>query len=141
VDVEAFLLADAATDQGGKLNVIGAFDSIMAPGAPVNHPQFAIAMRIRFSKSESGDHPFRINVVDEDGKSVLSKPIDAGVKVNVLKADETLAVNLVVNFRDVRFAKFGKYSIDLTIDGRQRGSLPLYVRPARPAGGQAQRPA
>jgi hypothetical protein len=134
MEVEAFLLADAATDQAGKLNILGAFDSILAPVAPVNHPQFAIALRIRFKKSESGDHPFRINIVNEDGKPVLAKPIDANVNVNVHRADETLAVNLVVNFRDVRFEKFGKYSIDLAIDARQRTPLPLYVREAkRPA--------
>jgi hypothetical protein len=133
LEVEAFLLADAATDQGGKLNVLGAFDSILAPTAPVGHPAFSIAMRIRFSKSESGNHPFRINIVNEDGKSILPRPLEGNIEVGVQNADESAAVNLVANFRDVRFEKFGKYSVDLSVTGKQRGSLPIYVR-------QAQRP-
>jgi hypothetical protein len=133
VDVEAFLISDAATDSAGKLNVLGAFDSILAPQAPVVHPQLSIALRIRFAKSESGNHPFRINIINEDGKPILPKPMDGALNVDVKNADQTLAVNLIANIRDLRFEKFGKYSVDLTIDGNQRGALPLYVR-------QVQRP-
>ncbi|MHC4882477.1 MAG: DUF6941 family protein, partial [Planctomycetota bacterium] len=32
--MEAFLLCDAATDQNGKLNVLGAFDNIFAKETP-----------------------------------------------------------------------------------------------------------
>ena len=73
MQVEAFLLADAVTDQAGKLNVLGAFDSILSNQAPVLHPQLAIALRIRFAKSESGNHPFRINIVNEDGKFMVTE--------------------------------------------------------------------
>jgi len=130
MEVEAFLLADAATDQHGKLNVLGAFDSILAPTAPIGHPAFAVALRIRFSKSESGNHPFRITIIDQDGKAIIQRPIDGNIEVGVQNADESAAVNLVANFRDVRFEKFGKYSIDLTVSGKPRGSLPIYVRQA-----------
>lgn len=118
----------------GKLNVLGAFDSILAPVAPVTHPQFSIAMRLRFAKSESGSHTFRLNLVNEDGKPILNRPIDGNIDVRVETADSSAAVNLVANFRDVKFEKFGKYAVDLTIGGKHRGSLPLYVR-------QVQRPA
>lgn len=128
MDVEAFLVCDAASDQFGKLNILGAFDAIMAPGIPIVHPQFAVALRIRFSKSESANHPFRINIVNEDGKSILPKPLDGNVNVQIRQADESAVVNLICNFRDTRFEKFGKYFVDLTMDGRQRGSLPLHVR-------------
>ena len=66
MDVEAFLLCDAATDQLGKMNVLGAFDAIYAHKAPIVHPQFSVALRIRFSKSESANHPFRLNIINED---------------------------------------------------------------------------
>ena len=134
MDVEAFLLCDAATDQFGKLNVLGAFDAIMAQAAPIIHPQFAVALRIRFSKSESANHPFRINIIDQDGKSILPKPIDGNVNVQIQSAEESLVINLVGNFRDVKFSHFGRYSIDLTMDGKQRGSLPLFVKPVPQSG-------
>lgn len=132
MQIEAFLICDAATDQAGKLNILGAFDGIFGRSAPVVHPQFSVALRIRFLKSESGNHPFRINIVDEDGKSILPKPVDGNVGVQIQDADRSVVVNLVGHLRDVRFERFGRYSVDLTMDGRQRGSLPLNVRQVRP---------
>jgi hypothetical protein len=134
MDVEAFLVCDAATDQLGKLNVLGAFDAIMARTAPVVHPQFSVALRIRFHKSESANHPFRLNIINEDGKSILAKPIDGNLNVQIQQADESVVVNLVGNFRDIKFENFGRYSVDLTMDGKQRGALPLFIK-------QVQRPA
>ena len=129
MDVEAFLLCDAATDQFGKLNVLGAFDGIAGPTTPLVHPQFSVALRIRFKKSELANHPFRINIIDADGKSILPRPFDGNVNVNIQGDSEFAVVNLIVNFRDTKFDSFGGYSIDLTMDGKQRGSLPLFVRP------------
>ncbi len=134
MDVEAFLIADAATNEMGKLNVLGAFDAIMARNAPVIHPQFAVVLRLRFAKSESSNHPFRINIINQDGKSILPKPIDGNVNVQIREADESVVINLVGNFRDVKFDQFGRYRVDLTMDGKLRGSLPLFVRqPQSPA--------
>ncbi len=135
MDVEAFLVCDAATDQLGKLNVLGAFDAIMARTAPVVHPQFSVAVRLRFNKSESANHPFRLNIINEDGKSILVKPIDGNLAVQIQQAEQSVVINLVGNFRDIKFEKFGRYSVDLTMDGKQRGSLPLFVKEAQ------QRPA
>lgn len=131
MDIEAFLLCDAATDQYGKLNVLGAFDAIGARSVPFLHPQFTVALRIRFKKSESANHPFRINLVDEDGKSVI-KPLDSNVNVQIRDAEEFAVINIVVNLRDMQFQRFGRYSVDLTMDGKQRGSLPLFVKQVSP---------
>ena len=34
MNIEAFLLCDAATDQQGKLNILGAFDNLYAKKIP-----------------------------------------------------------------------------------------------------------
>jgi len=60
MNIEAFLLCDAATDQNGKLNVLGAFDNIFAKEMPTRHRACSIASRIRFSKIEAGDHTVKI---------------------------------------------------------------------------------
>lgn len=131
MDIETFLICDAATDQYGKLNVLGAFDAFVVPQVPYIHPQFAVAIRIRFKRSESANHPFRISVVDEDGKPVV-RPLDGNVNIQIREADEFAVINLVVNLRDVKLEKFGRYSIDLTMDGKQRGSLPLFLKQLKP---------
>jgi hypothetical protein len=83
---------------------------------------------LRFQKSESANHPFRLNIINEDGKSILAKPIDGNLNVQIQQADESVVVNLVGNFRDIKFENFGRYSVDLTMDGKQRGSSPLFIK-------------
>ena len=67
MDIEVFAICDAATESGGKLNILGAFDSLYGSKLPIVHPHCSIALRIRYSKIEEGQHTIRINFVDEDG--------------------------------------------------------------------------
>jgi hypothetical protein len=41
---------------------------------------------------------------------------------------ESAVANLLLNFQQLRFEKFGRYSMDLAVDGRQEGALPIYIR-------------
>lgn len=131
MDIEAFLLCDAATDQGGKLNVLGAFDAIFARQIPATHPACAVALRIRFSRIEEGQHPFRICVIDEDGAEVIPK-LEGAISVRVPPKADSTVVNLVANLQRLKLPKYGKYSIDLAIDGEQKGSLPFILAEAPP---------
>ncbi len=127
MNIELFVLCDAATDQQGKLNILGAFDSLWAQKVPVSHPQCAVALRIRFSKIEEGEHNIRINVIDEDGHSVVA-PFETKVSVGFAKVKVTsVAANMILNLHGLKFQQFGEYSIDLAIDGRHESSLPFYV--------------
>jgi hypothetical protein len=133
MDIEAFLLCDAATDYGGKLNVLGAFDAIWAEQLPATHPACAVALRIRFSRIEEGQHQFRIYIIDEDGKEVVPK-LEGVISVKVPPASDSAVVNLVANLQCLKLPKYGKYTIDLAIDGQQKGSLPFVLAqlPHRP---------
>jgi hypothetical protein len=124
---EAFLLCDAATNQQGKLNVLGAFDNIFARQAPVVHSACAIACRIRFDRSEEGEHAMTINVIDMDGKDIMP-PMNGKINVRIGPDVESNAVNLILNVQGMRLEKYGEYQIDLSIDGRHQASLPFYVR-------------
>lgn len=86
MNIEAFLLCDAATDQQGKLNVLGAFDNIWTKKVPAIHPACAVVARIRFEKTEEGNHPIRIHVIDEDGKPIGHK-FDGNVIVRIIGDD------------------------------------------------------
>ncbi len=131
MDIEAFLLCDAATDQGGKLNVLGAFDAIFAGQVPATHPACAVALRLRFSKIEEGQHPFRIYVIDEDGKEVIPR-LEGTISVKVPAQSDSTVVNLVANLQRFKLPKYGKYRIDLAIDGQQKASLPFILAEAPP---------
>jgi hypothetical protein len=131
MNIEAFLLCDAATEFGGKLNVLGAFDSIFAKEFPAVHPYCAVALRLRFDRIEQGQHRVRLNFVDADGTAVLP-PLDATIKIGMRAEDASICANLVLNIQGVKFEKAGAYSMDLAVDGRHEKSLPLFVRQIPP---------
>ena len=133
MNIEAFLLCDCATDQRGKLNVLGAFDSTYARKMPIVYPACTVAARIRFEKIEEGDHKVRIDVVDQDGKAIVPR-LDANISVKVRADAGSSVVNLILNLQRLKFENYGEYRIDLAIDGKVEGSLPFGVRevPSRP---------
>jgi hypothetical protein len=124
--IELFVLCDAAADYHGKLNILGTFDVIWAKQVPAVHPQCAIALRVRFSRIEEGDHKVRINIVDEDGKAVIPS-LEAGINVQFREMPASISMNMIFNIQGLKIHNFGEYSIDLAIDGRHEASLPLYI--------------
>lgn len=127
MNIEAFLLCDCATDTFGKLNVLGAFDSIHATEMPHVHPACTIAIRIRFSSIEQGSHQMRLNIIDEDGKTIVPK-LEGKVSVPSQKDANSIAVNMILNLQGVKFENFGEYRVDFAIDGRQEASLPFHLK-------------
>lgn len=131
MNIQVAVLCDAATDSGGKLNILGTFDTINAAHMPATHPQCSIALRMVFSKIEEGAHKVKLNFVDEDGKLVMPS-IDMPVEVAVPEDANFISRNFVVNIQQLKFEQPGLYSIELAMDGRHEGSVPLLVRHTRP---------
>jgi hypothetical protein len=127
MNIEAFLLCDAATDQQGKLNVLGAFDNIFAEKMPAIHSACSIVTRIRFEKIEEGNHPIKFNIIDADGNAICSK-LEGNISVRFGEEIDSSVVNLILNIQRLEFKVFGQYQIDLAIDGQLQGSLPFSVR-------------
>jgi len=127
MNIEAFLLCDAATEQQGKLNVLGAFDTIYAKQLPATHPACAIALRIRFEMSEGGDHPVKILVIDQDAKPAGPK-LEGNVSVRIVEGMDSVVTNLILNIQGLHFEKYGQYRIDLTVDNQKTADLPFNVR-------------
>ena len=126
MNVELFALCDAAADYNGKLSILGAFDAIWARTVPAVHPQCAVALRMRFSKIEEGNHKVRILIVDADGQEVV-KPFETSANIKYRENINSIAANMILNLHGIKFPGFGEYSIDLTVDGKHEASLPLYV--------------
>ncbi|MDZ8117345.1 DUF6941 family protein [Pontiella agarivorans] len=125
--VEVFALCDAATDNHGKLNLLGTFDQIYAAKLPVVHPACAIALRLRFDKMEEGRHSVRLQLVNPDGIPVF-QTMEGEVNPRMGSDIGSVAVNLILNFQNVKFNEFTDYQINLSIDEVALASLPLRVR-------------
>jgi len=124
---EIFTLCDAATEQQGKLNLLGSFDQLNAKQAPISHPGCTLALKLRFTKIEEGKHNVKITFGDEDGNLVMP-PIEFPLTIVVAPGESTATSHLVLNMQQLKLPSFGEYTIDLAVDGRAEAALPLYVR-------------
>ena len=128
MDIEIFTLCDAATDNHGKLNILGTFDSIWSKQIPAIHPHCSVALRLRFYRIEEGEHKIKINIVNEDGQ-LIAPSLNATTNIQFNNNPESSIVrNMAINIQGLKMEKYGDYAIDMAIDGRQEASLPLRVR-------------
>ena len=131
MNIQVAVLCDAATDDNGKLNLLGAFDTIYTQQLPATHPQCSIALRVTFGHQDEGAHQLRLNFVDADGRSIMPS-IDIPVEV-VLPGDSHFGTrNFIVNIQQLKFQNPGLYATDILLDGRTQASIPLLVKHTAP---------
>lgn len=127
MNIQVAVLCDAATDDNGKLNLLGAFDTIYAQQLPAIHPQCAIALRVSFTGVDEGTHNLKLNFVNADGQSIMPG-IDIPVEV-LLPGDQHFGTrNFIVNIQQLRFEEPGIFAIDISLDGQVHSSVPLMVK-------------
>lgn len=129
MNIQVAVLCDAATDDHGKLNLLGAFDTIYTQQLPAVHPQCSIALRVTFFSGDEGKRVLRFNFVDADGRPIL-KPDFPPLPVEVILPEDMHfgTRNFIVNIQQLRFENPGLYSIDISLDDRPQASIPLLVK-------------
>ena len=133
MNIQVAVLCDAATDDSGKLNLLGAFDTIHTQQLPASHPQCSIALRVTFFSGDEGQHNIRVNFVDADGQSIMPDfPI---IPMEVTMPDDVHfgTRNFIVNIQQLKFKNPGLYSIDISVDDQSQASIPLLVKYTPPA--------
>ena len=130
MEIEIFTLCDFAQDNNSKLTIVGTFDSINARQFPVQHPACAVACRLRFADKEAGEHDFKLRMIDSTGKESI-QPIQGNINIPQAPNGQVVSINLVVNFNQLQFAKPGRYSFELYIDGDWKSGLPLFLNEAQ----------
>ncbi|MEM8953463.1 MAG: hypothetical protein AAGD22_04850 [Verrucomicrobiota bacterium] len=126
MDIQVAALCDSASDYGGKLCVLGTFDTICAAKVPVVHPQCAIALRICVRPEDEGECQFQIAFIDMDGKHVMP-PFQAKLEVKVPSDAMWVTRNLVMNIQRLKFKEAGHFSIDIMGNGKMLERIPLRV--------------
>ena len=132
MNIQVAVLCDAATDDNGKLNLLGAFDTIYTQQLPAIHPQCSIALRVTFFNGDEGKHDLQLNFVDADGHSIAKFP-PLPVEVTLPEDMHFGTRNFVVNLHQLKFDSTGLYSIDISLDDQPQASIPLLVRHHHPA--------
>ena len=127
MNIQVAVLCDAATEDNGKLNLLGAFDTIFAPQLPAVHPQCAVALRVTFMSGDEGARKLKLNFVNADGKSIMP-PIEIPVAVSLPDDAHFLTRNFIVNIQQLKFAEEGLYSVDVRLDDKSQGNIPLQIK-------------
>jgi len=132
MNIQVGVLCDAATEDNGKLNLLGSFDTIFAPQLPAVHPQCAVALRVTFMSGDEGEHKLKLNFVNADGHAIMP-PIEIPVSVVLPDDVHFLTRNFIVNIQQLKFAEEGLYSVDVRLDEVSQAGIPLSVKHMPPA--------
>jgi hypothetical protein len=121
MDVQVFAICDAVTESGGKINLIGPFDEVKGPNAPLR-VNCGIGGRIRFDDNEIGRKRVQLRILDSEGNQVFEGSSEVEVQ---LKPNGMSAIQFAVSIPILNLPRFGRYRLELLIDGRIEKSLPL----------------
>ena len=127
MNIQVAVLCDAATEDNGKLNLLGSFDTIYAPLLPAVHPQCAVALRVTFMSGDEGARQLMLNFVNADGRAIMP-PIEIPVAVALPDDVHFLTRNFIVNIQQLKFAEAGLYSVDVRLDDKSQAGIPLLVK-------------
>ncbi|MDR2501022.1 MAG: hypothetical protein LBD37_08100 [Treponema sp.] len=124
--VEIFTFCDFAQENGGKLTIVGTFDTIISRNFPCIHPLLSVVIRIRFDLWEFSTHQFRIETRDLAGEMRM-ETINGNIAVNGM-GNATAVSHLVFTISNLQFKRNGVVNFVLYIDEKELASIPLYIR-------------
>lgn len=103
-----------------KVNIIGVFETINAQKFPVTHPKFVIVGSVVPSKK---NFKMSLNIVEKEaGTSILGDIHERDVN---LPAGHDQNFNFIVEVINTNFTKTGLYVVEIKIDGKVIGEIPL----------------
>ena len=116
MDLSLFLAADYATvDASGKLNVLGAFNTIFASQFPTRHASMHLVVRLQPQLGEFGDtRQLRIELVDEDSTRLLE--MSGEVQIPDAHGEQQPEFTTVIGLQGVAFPHPGVYEFRLFVD-------------------------
>lgn len=129
-----FASADTHTQ---KMTIVGTFDTISAASAPCTHDVMHIATKLRFAASEFPSRSIEITIKSDSGEKIMPSmafqtppPEQAPNQPNI---DSTLTIQVSGMIVGLVLPRFGRYSIELQVDGKILASTPLYVKQSAPS--------
>lgn len=119
-------LCDAAVENQGKLNVLGAFDAIIAQSFPARF-SCNLALRFSFTAEDRGNHKFAIVLVDESEPVEPGDLQEADMQVNMPDGATGYSTQNLIKPLQGTIAKAGTYHFSIRFDGEVLVRVPLRV--------------
>ena len=138
MEVDLALMADAATvDASGKLNILGVFDRIAAPGFPMQHGRLSLVLRFVAGMQDAGVHKAEILLQTPRGEELVRLNGEINLDPGPAGAGGMIRVPQVINLDGLVFPEAGRYALEVKVDGQHHVGLPLTVMAQAPPASRA----
>jgi hypothetical protein len=116
----------------GKLDLVGIFNELAAPGFPAVQERMTVVFVMEWSAEEAGRQPLRADLVDAQDRRVLT--IQGHTDVTASQSGMvTPRTRLILPLERVVFPQAGRYHFDLIAAGDVRRACSLHVSLSAPA--------
>ncbi|MFW6202034.1 MAG: DUF6941 family protein [Gemmatimonadota bacterium] len=117
---------DARTRPDGKLDLVGVFNELHAPGFPAAQERMTVVFVLQWERDANGRKPFRADLVDADGRKALT--IEGHTDVDTRGGDRAPAqTRLIMPLENVVFPHPGRYEFRIEADGEEHHALSLHL--------------
>ncbi len=116
---------DAHARPDGRLDFIGVFDELQAPGFPAAQDRMTVAFVMEWSPDQEGRHQFTADLVDADDRKVLT--IEGHTDVSVGEGSGRPKTQLIMPLERVVFPHEGEYRFILTVEETRIPAFSLIV--------------
>ena len=121
------VLCDAASERpDGRLDITGIFDRLSAPGFPAMQERMTAVFVIEWQPDETGRQPLRADLVDDDGRKVLTIEGHTDV-VAPAPGGSRARTRLILPLERVVFPQAGRYHFVLVAGSDAHQAAAIHV--------------
>jgi hypothetical protein len=123
----ALACEEARVRPDGKLDILGVFNELSAPGFPATQDRMTVAFVLEWGPEDQGRQPLRADLVDQDEQKILT--IQGHTDVEARGPDRAPAqTRLVLPLERVIFPHAGRYHFEITAGETKRRALSIFLR-------------
>jgi len=119
-------LCDSAVENQGKLNIIGAFDAVIAQDFPANFA-YTLVLRFCFTAADHGTRSFSIRLMDDSGDTGSQPPNETQMQVNMPPGTTGFSTQNMILPLQGTVQKAGIYHFAVHFDGQVLAKIPFRV--------------
>lgn len=119
---------DVRTRPDGRLDFVGVFDRLQAPGFPAAQDRMTVVFVMEWDGTDTGRHEFTADLVAPDGRTVLT--IEGHTDVSLPPEGGPPRTRLVMPLERVVFPVEGVYRFVLTLGEDRTDAFSLHVAEA-----------
>jgi len=122
----ALVCEDAEMRSDGKMDVVGVFNDLAAPGFPARQDRMVLVTTIEWQPGDEGRNAFRVDLIAPDGRKSLT--VDGHTDVQRHEAGlPPPRTRLILPLEGVVFPGPGRYAFEIRIKGKKLRGPSLFL--------------